>query len=63
MRRPVLTLPVRQSGRSNRSGVIVFVVRPSQAGVITITAQERQRESCGAKRVAVTGVFVPPVTG
>jgi uncharacterized repeat protein (TIGR01451 family) len=54
---------VRTSGRTNRSGVAVVRVKPVRSGVITITANERRQESCGAKRVAVTGAFVPPVTG
>jgi uncharacterized repeat protein (TIGR01451 family) len=53
---------VAKSGRTNGKGVAVIVVNPRSPGVITITTSSR-RDSCGARRVGVVGVFLPPLTG
>jgi uncharacterized repeat protein (TIGR01451 family) len=53
---------VAKSGRTNAKGVAVIVVNPSQPGLITIRTAS-QRDSCGAKRIGVVGVFLPPLTG
>jgi hypothetical protein len=53
---------VAKSARTNAKGVAVIVVNPSQPGVITITTSSR-RDSCGARRIGVVGVFLPPLTG
>jgi uncharacterized repeat protein (TIGR01451 family) len=53
---------VRKSAVTNGKGVAVVVVNPSKPGVITITAVN-QGDPCGARRIGVVGVFLPPVTG
>ncbi len=60
---------VRVSGRkldmrtkpSNGKGVISLKLRPAKAGILTFTPIASH--ACGTKRVGVTGVFTPPVTG
>jgi uncharacterized repeat protein (TIGR01451 family) len=47
--------------RSNTKGVIKKVVKMKKAGIIVFTPLASKR--CGTKRVGVTGVFTPPVTG
>jgi uncharacterized repeat protein (TIGR01451 family) len=47
--------------RSNNKGVIKKVVKMKKAGIIVFTPLASKR--CGTKRVGVTGVFTPPVTG
>lgn len=54
---------VAKTGRTNERGVAVVTINPRRAGIITITAQERNREICGPKRIGAVGVFLPPVTG
>ncbi|MCS7006481.1 MAG: DUF11 domain-containing protein [Gaiellaceae bacterium] len=54
---------VARTGRTNERGVAVVTINPRRAGILTITAQERNREICGAKRIGAVGVFLPPVTG
>lgn len=51
-----------KSARTNAKGVAVISVNPMKPGVITITAVN-QGDPCGARRVGVSGVFLPPVTG
>jgi uncharacterized repeat protein (TIGR01451 family) len=51
-----------KSARTNSQGVAVVFVNPMKPGVITITAVN-QGDPCGARRVGVSGVFLPPVTG
>jgi uncharacterized repeat protein (TIGR01451 family) len=53
---------IAKSGRTNAKGVAILVVNPSQPGVITITTSSK-RDSCGARRIGVVGVFLPPLTG
>jgi uncharacterized repeat protein (TIGR01451 family) len=53
---------IERSGRTGRNGVVVFSVNPVKAGLITVTTPET-RHSCGARRIGVAGVFLPPVTG
>jgi uncharacterized repeat protein (TIGR01451 family) len=47
--------------RSNARGVIKRQVRVMKAGILIFTPLASK--SCGTKRVGVTGVFTPPVTG
>jgi uncharacterized repeat protein (TIGR01451 family) len=47
--------------RSNAKGVIKQVVKMKKAGIDTFTPLASKR--CNTKRVGVTGVFTPPVTG
>ncbi len=46
---------------SNSSGVIKQKVRPGKAGIVVFTPLASPH--CGTKRLGVTGVFTPPVTG
>jgi uncharacterized repeat protein (TIGR01451 family) len=46
---------------SNSKGVIRQRVRPKKAGIFIFTPIVSK--ACGAKRLGVTGVFTPPVTG
>ena len=54
---------VRKSATSNAKGVAVLRVNPRKAGIVTITALERNQQVCGPKRIGVVGVFLPPLTG
>jgi uncharacterized repeat protein (TIGR01451 family) len=54
---------VRASGRSNGTGMAYIRINPRRPGLITITARERNRRVCGAKRIGVAGAFRPPLTG
>jgi len=54
---------VRKSATSNGKGVAVLRINPKKAGIITITALEPNQKVCGAKRIGVVGVFLPPLTG
>ena len=53
---------VRKTGMTNGKGVVVIAINPRKPGLITITTLESQK-SCGAKRIGVVGVFLPPLTG
>jgi hypothetical protein len=53
---------IRKSGRTNAKGVAVIMVNPTKPGLITITTTSK-RDSCGARRIGVVGVFLPPLTG
>jgi uncharacterized repeat protein (TIGR01451 family) len=53
---------VRKTARTNAQGIAVIRINPKKAGIITISTLERQ-SSCGAKRIGVVGVFLPPLTG
>ncbi len=46
---------------SNARGLIKQRVRPGRAGIVILTPIASPR--CGTKRLGVTGVFTPPVTG
>ena len=46
---------------SNGKGVINQKVRPTKAGIVVFTPLASPH--CGTKRLGVTGVFTPPVTG
>lgn len=46
---------------SNRKGWIKQKVKPKKAGIVVFTPIASKR--CGTKRVGITGVFTPPVTG
>ena len=59
----VVGVGVKKSGRANAKGVAVIKVNPKKAGIVTITVAEGNHEMCGAKRIGVVGVFLPPVTG
>ena len=47
--------------RSNAKGVIKKTVKLTKAGILIFTPLASKR--CGTKRIGVTGVFTPPVTG
>ena len=53
---------IRKSAVTNGKGVVVMVVNPTKPGVITIVAVDKG-DPCGARRVGVVGVFLPPLTG
>ena len=46
---------------SNAKGIIKQQVKMKKAGIIVFTPLASKR--CGTKRIGVTGVFTPPVTG
>ena len=54
---------LKRSALSNGKGLAVLRVNPRKAGIVTITAREPNQKVCGAKRIGVVGVFLPPVTG
>jgi hypothetical protein len=54
---------VRKSGTSNGKGVAVLRINPARAGIVTITAREKNQRICGPRRIGVVGVLLPPVTG
>jgi uncharacterized repeat protein (TIGR01451 family) len=68
-RRPVAGIRVHIKGpklnlttkRSNSQGIIKRVVKMKKAGIMIFTPIASKR--CNTKRVGVTGVFTPPVTG
>jgi hypothetical protein len=47
--------------RSNARGIVKQVIKMKKAGIDTFTPLASKR--CNTKRVGVTGVFTPPVTG
>lgn len=53
---------IRKSDRTNNKGVAVVTINPRTPGLITVTTIDAQK-SCGAKRIGVVGVFLPPLTG
>ena len=53
---------IRKTGSTNGKGVAVITINPQKPGLITITTIDAQK-SCGAKRIGVVGVFLPPLTG
>ena len=53
---------IQKSGRTNAKGVVVITINPRKPGLLTI-ATLGHRDSCGAKRIGVIGVFLPPLTG
>jgi uncharacterized repeat protein (TIGR01451 family) len=54
---------VAKSARTNGKGVAVIRINPRKPGIITATVPEAHRSACGAKRIGVVGVFLPPLTG
>ena len=54
---------VKKAARSNRQGMATLRINPNRTGLVTITADERNRTVCGPKRIGVVGVFLPPLTG
>ena len=54
---------VNASVRTNGSGAAVLTINPRKAGVITVTVAETNVKRCGAKRIGVVGVVLPPLTG
>jgi uncharacterized repeat protein (TIGR01451 family) len=53
---------IRKTSRTNGKGVATVRINAQKPGLVTITTLERQKV-CGAKRIGVVGVFLPPVTG
>ncbi len=53
---------LHKTARTNSRGVALVKVNLSNPGLIRVTTLSKQ-ESCGAKRIGVVGVFLPPVTG
>ena len=47
--------------RSNSKGVIKKTVKMTKAGILVFTPIASKR--CNTKRIGITGVFTPPVTG
>jgi uncharacterized repeat protein (TIGR01451 family) len=54
---------VKKAASTGKNGVAVLTINPRKAGLITVTAAERNRKICGPQRIGVVGVFLPPVTG
>jgi uncharacterized repeat protein (TIGR01451 family) len=54
---------IRATALSNGRGVAHIRINPKKAGIVTITALETGGRVCGAKRIGVIGVFLPPLTG
>jgi uncharacterized repeat protein (TIGR01451 family) len=54
---------VAKTARTNGKGVAVIRINPRKPGIITATVVEAHRSACGAKRIGVVGVFLPPLTG
>ncbi len=50
-----------RTAASNASGVITARVKMKKAGIVVFSPIASKR--CNTKRVGVTGVFTPPVTG
>jgi uncharacterized repeat protein (TIGR01451 family) len=53
---------IRKTSRTNGKGIATVRINAQRPGLVTITTLERQKV-CGAKRIGVVGVFLPPVTG
>ena len=53
---------LRKTARTNNRGIALVKVNLSNPGLIRVTTLSKQ-ESCGAKRIGVVGIFLPPVTG
>ncbi len=53
---------LRKTARTNNRGIALVKVNVSYPGLIRVTTLSKQ-ESCGAKRIGVVGIFLPPVTG
>ncbi|HUG64693.1 MAG TPA: hypothetical protein VMK83_05695 [Gaiellaceae bacterium] len=53
---------IRKSSKTNSKGIAVIVINPKKPGLITITTVGKG-DSCGARRIGVVGVFLPPLTG
>jgi hypothetical protein len=53
---------VHKTARTNSRGMAYVRVNVKTAGVLRITTLGK-RESCGARRIGVVGIFLPPVTG
>jgi uncharacterized repeat protein (TIGR01451 family) len=54
---------IRATARTNGKGVAVLKINPKKPGLITVTVAERNANVCGAQRIGVVGVFLPPLTG
>jgi uncharacterized repeat protein (TIGR01451 family) len=54
---------VSKAGRTARNGVAIVMINARRPGVITITANERNRQVCGTRRIGVVAAFVAPLTG
>jgi hypothetical protein len=50
-----------RTGASNAQGIVKQTVKMKKAGIVIFTPIASKR--CNTKRVGVTGVFTPPVTG
>ena len=50
-----------RTGASNSKGVITQSVKMKKAGILVFSPIASKR--CNTKRVGITGVFTPPVTG
>ena len=53
---------LHKTARTNNRGIALVKVNLSNPGLIRVTTLSKQ-ESCGAKRIGVVGIFLPPVTG
>jgi uncharacterized repeat protein (TIGR01451 family) len=53
---------LRKTARTNNRGIALVKVNLTNPGLIRVTTLSKQ-ESCGAKRIGVVGIFLPPVTG
>jgi hypothetical protein len=53
---------IRVTVRTNDRGMAITKVNLNDPGLIRVSTLGK-RESCGAKRIGVVGIFLPPVTG
>ena len=53
---------LHKTARTNNRGIALVKVNLSNPGLIRVTTLSKQ-ESCGAKRIGVVGIFLPPVAG
>jgi uncharacterized repeat protein (TIGR01451 family) len=54
---------VAKTARTNGKGVAVVTVNAQKPGIVTVSVVETDQKVCGAARIGVVGVFLPPVTG
>ncbi len=54
---------VTKAARTARNGVAIVTVNPRRAGILTVTAVERDRRVCGPRRIGVIAAFAVPLAG
>jgi uncharacterized repeat protein (TIGR01451 family) len=54
---------VSKTARTNGKGVAVLKINPKKPGIVTVGVVQSNAKLCGAQRIGVVGVFLPPLTG